>query len=171
MSLEAVVLHSSYHNHTTILSIPTCNAFPISNIRTPIVLQRPRLSSKNMLMLSVPPQSLTSSSTSRMRLRVSATSLSGSLPPPLDLTEDNIRKVLVDARIELAQIFDTSVGMTGQVELAELDGPFVKISLKGRFWHKRSTVVARVGNYLKQRIPEILEVDIEDEKQLDDSPQ
>lgn len=41
----------------------------------------------------------------------------------------------------------------GQVELAELDGPFVKISLKGRFWHKRSTVVARVGNYLKQRIP------------------
>ncbi|XP_050243722.1 uncharacterized protein LOC126692238 [Quercus robur] len=165
MSLEAVVLH---HNFTTILSIPTCNAFPISNIQTPIVLQRPRLGSKNMLMVSVPP--LTSSST-RMRLRVSATSLSGSLPPPLDLTEDNIRKVLVDARVELAQIFDTSVGMTGQVELAELDGPFVKISLKGRFWHKRSTVVARVGNYLKQRIPEILEVDIEDEKQLDDSPQ
>ncbi|XP_030926178.1 uncharacterized protein LOC115952946 [Quercus lobata] len=169
MSLEAAVLHRSYHNHTTILSIPTCNAFSISNIRTPIVLQRPRLNSKNMLMVSVPP--LTSSSTSRMRLRVSATSLSGSLPPPLDLTEDNIRKVLVDARVELAQIFDTSVGMTGQVELAELDGPFVKISLKGRFWHKRSTVVARVGNYLKQRIPEILEVDIEDEKQLDDSPQ
>lgn len=97
----------------------------------------------------------------------------------------------------------------GQVELSELDGPFVKISLKGRFWHKRSTVVARVGNYLKQRIPvsqyllsnfitiiivslslcnglhagkfflilflfpcqEILEVEIEDEKQLDDSPE
>ncbi|KAM3689640.1 hypothetical protein ACJW30_09G061100 [Castanea mollissima] len=166
MSLEAVVLH---RNHTTILSIPTCSAFPIPNVRTPIVIQRPRLSSKKMLMLSVPP--LTSSSTSRMRLQVSASSLSGSLPPPLDLTEDNIRKVLVDARVELAQIFDTSVGMTGQVELAELDGPFVKISLKGRFWHKRSTVVARVGNYLKQRIPEILEVDIEDEKQLDDSPQ
>ena len=89
----------------------------------------------------------------------------------------------------------------GQVELAELDGPFVKISLKGRFWHKRSTVVARLGNYMKQRIPvsqklvftvlcvfirmhcsftnnfwffwcqEILEVEIEDEKQLDDSPE
>lgn len=41
----------------------------------------------------------------------------------------------------------------GKVELVELDGPFVKISLKGRFWHKRSTVLARVGNYLKQRIP------------------
>ncbi|KAL4387618.1 hypothetical protein GQ457_09G018430 [Hibiscus cannabinus] len=91
--------------------------------------------------------------------------------PPLDLTEENIQLVLADARVELGQIFDTSVGMTGQVELSELDGPFVKISLKGRFWHKRSTVVARVGNYLKQRIPEILEVEIEDEKQLDDSPE
>lgn len=90
---------------------------------------------------------------------------------PLDLTEDNVRQVLADARVELAQIFDNSVGITGEAELAELDGPFVKISLRGRFWHKRSTVLARVANYLKQRIPEILEVDIEDEKQLDDSPE
>ncbi|KAM2893297.1 hypothetical protein FF1_008668 [Malus domestica] len=89
---------------------------------------------------------------------------------PLDLTEDNIRQVLADARVEFGQLFDTSVGMTGQVDLAELDGPFVKISLKGRFWHERSVVLARLANYLKQRIPEILEVDIEDEKQLDDSP-
>ncbi|KAI3465943.1 hypothetical protein Pfo_022606 [Paulownia fortunei] len=90
---------------------------------------------------------------------------------PLDLTEDNIKQVLADARIELAQLFDTSVNITGKAELAELDGPYVKISLSGRFWHKRSTVLARLGNYLKQRIPEILEVDIEDEKQLDDSPE
>ncbi|KAF7818834.1 NifU-like domain-containing protein [Senna tora] len=103
------------------------------------------------------------------KLKPLAASLS--VPPPLDLTEDNIRQVLDDARAELGQIFDTSVGMSGKVELAELDGPFVKISLKGRFWHKRSTVLARVGNYLKNRIPEILEVDIEDEKQLDDSPE
>ncbi|XP_039033549.1 uncharacterized protein LOC120169487 [Hibiscus syriacus] len=97
---------------------------------------------------------------------------SGGVPlPPLDLTEENIELVLADARVELGQLFDTSVGITGQVELSELDGPFVKISLKGRFWHKRSTVVARLGNYLKQRIPEILEVEIEDEKQLDDSPE
>ncbi|KAE8673846.1 putative Core-2/I-branching beta-1,6-N-acetylglucosaminyltransferase family protein [Hibiscus syriacus] len=86
---------------------------------------------------------------------------SGGVPlPPLDLTEENIELVLADARVEASQ-----------VELSELDGPFVKISLKGRFWHKRSTVVARLGNYLKQRIPEILEVEIEDEKQLDDSPE
>lgn len=41
----------------------------------------------------------------------------------------------------------------GVAELADLDGPFVKIRLRGRFWHKRSTVVARLANYLKQRIP------------------
>ncbi|KAL2893818.1 NifU-like protein 3 chloroplastic [Bienertia sinuspersici] len=89
---------------------------------------------------------------------------------PLDLTEDNIEAVLAEARVELAQLFDSSVGITGQAELAELDGPFVKLRLRGKFWHKRSTVIARLENYLKQRIPEILEVDIEDEKQLDDSP-
>ncbi|XP_042494055.1 uncharacterized protein LOC122073528 [Macadamia integrifolia] len=95
-------------------------------------------------------------------------SISAALPP-LDLTEDNVRQVLADARTEFAQIFDNSVGITGEAELAEVDGPFVKISLRGRFWHERSIVLARLGNYLKQRIPEILEVDIEDEKQLDDS--
>ncbi|XP_016457504.1 uncharacterized protein LOC107781330 [Nicotiana tabacum] len=95
--------------------------------------------------------------------------LSASLSP-LDLTEENINQVLEDAKAELAQLFDTSVGITGKAELAEVDGPYVKLRLSGKFWHKRSTVVARLGNYLKQRIPEILEVDIEDEKQLDDSP-
>ncbi|KAL5702767.1 hypothetical protein ACHQM5_027940 [Ranunculus cassubicifolius] len=88
----------------------------------------------------------------------------------LDLTEDNVKQVLQDARTEFAQIFDTSVGMTGKAELAEVDGPFVKIRLSGRFWHERSLVIARLGNYLKQKIPEILEVEVEDEKQLDDSP-
>lgn len=88
----------------------------------------------------------------------------------LDLTEDNVRVALDEAKSELGQLFDTSVGITGQVDLAELDGPFVKLRLKGKFWHTRATVVARIGNYLKNRIPEILEVEIEDEKQLDDSP-
>ncbi|KAE8098626.1 hypothetical protein FH972_016671 [Carpinus fangiana] len=125
---------------------------------------RPRLR-KRMLVVAQP----LTSSTSRTRLPALAAALSS--PPPLDLTEDNVAQVLADARVELAQIFDSSVGITGVVELADLDGPFVKISLKGRFWHKRSDVLARVANYLKQRIPEILEVDIEDEKQLDDSPE
>lgn len=42
---------------------------------------------------------------------------------------------------------------TGVAELAEVDGPFVKIRLKGRFWHERSLILARLGNYLKERIP------------------
>lgn len=117
--------------------------------------------------------------TRRRRVSVLATAVPNQRP--LDLTEENVRHALGEARVELAQIFDGSVGITGLrisflwlslgfwilkfdvklreesdsgvVELAELDGPFVKISLKGRFWHKRSTVVARVGNYLKNRIP------------------
>ncbi|KAI3921740.1 hypothetical protein MKX01_005429 [Papaver californicum] len=97
--------------------------------------------------------------------------ISAAHPPPLDLTEDNVREVLADARTHFAQIFDTSIGMTGVAELSEVDGPYVKISLRGRFWNERSLVLARLGNYLKQRISEILEVDIEDEKQLDDSPE
>ncbi|KAK1577556.1 hypothetical protein Q3G72_022770 [Acer saccharum] len=64
----------------------------------------------------------------------------GGVPlPPLYLTED-----------KFGQLFDRSVGMTGEAELAELDGPFVKISLRARFWHERSLVLARLGNYLKQ---------------------
>mmetsp|Transcript_10085 Transcript_10085/g.61317 ORF Transcript_10085/g.61317 Transcript_10085/m.61317 type:complete len:128 (-) Transcript_10085:1708-2091(-) len=89
----------------------------------------------------------------------------------LDLTEDNVRLVLKDARTELLQLFDESVGITGEVELADMDGPFVKLALKGRFWHRRSDVVARVGNYLQKRIPEIVEVEAEDESMLDDSPE
>uniref|UniRef100_I1NAT3 NIF system FeS cluster assembly NifU C-terminal domain-containing protein n=1 Tax=Glycine max TaxID=3847 RepID=I1NAT3_SOYBN len=115
-----------------------------------------------------PLQSLTRGKSRRMISKPISAALPA--PPPLDLTENNVKQVLEDARKELGQIFDSSVGIT-VVELADLDGPFVKISLKGRFWHKRSTVLARVANYLKQRIPEILEVDIEDEKQLDDSPE
>ncbi|XP_057868976.2 uncharacterized protein LOC131075980 isoform X2 [Cryptomeria japonica] len=87
---------------------------------------------------------------------------------PLDLTEENVNQVLVEAKSEFMQLFDPAVGIT---ELAELDGPFLKLRLKGRFWHKRSTVLARLGTYLQKRIPEILEVDIEDEAQLDDSPE
>ncbi|KAK7378842.1 hypothetical protein VNO80_04290 [Phaseolus coccineus] len=120
-----------------------------------------------------PPSTTSLQSMRRGKARRMLKPLSAALPvpPPVDLTENNVKQVLEDARQELGQIFDTSVGMTGVVELADLDGPFVKLSLRGRFWHKRSMVLARIANYLKQRIPEILEVDIEDEKQLDDSPE
>ncbi|KAJ9693155.1 hypothetical protein PVL29_012057 [Vitis rotundifolia] len=71
----------------------------------------------------------------------------------LDLTED--KQVLAGAQVDLAQIFNNSVGITGEAQLAELDGPFVKISLRGHFGHKHSTGFQN----------------IEDKKQLDDNPE
>ena len=40
----------------------------------------------------------------------------------------------------------------------ELDGPTMKIALKGRFWHATDTVLLRVQSYVCNRIPEIVEV-------------
>lgn len=58
---------------------------------------------------------------------------------------------------------------TGKVEMVELDGPVIVIRLTGRFWHKRSDVLARVGSYVQERIPECVAVEIEDESQLEDA--
>jgi hypothetical protein len=52
------------------------------------------------------------------------------------------------------------------VDFVELDGPVVVLRLKGRFWHERTTVLDRVANFLQQRIPEIIDVVVEDEWQL-----
>ncbi|KAJ1434926.1 P-loop containing nucleoside triphosphate hydrolase [Sesbania bispinosa] len=102
--------------------------------------------------IHTPASPLQSVTSGKLRRKLKPLSASLPVPPPLDLTEDNIMQVLADAQTVLGQIFDTSIGITGVVELADLEGPFVKIGLKGRFWHKSSTVVARVGSYLKQRI-------------------
>ncbi|KAH8522513.1 hypothetical protein H0E87_003234 [Populus deltoides] len=174
MSTEVMFLRSHcYHvpERTSPLLSP-CTYSVYANIRSdhPVRLMRRRLAAPKLLML---PQ-VQRPNRKPSPLTTITAAAAGVPLPPLDLTEENVKQVLVDARAEasiLGQIFDTSVGITGQVELAELDGPFVVISLKGRFWHERSMVVARIGNYLKQRIPEILEVEIEDEKQLDDSPE
>ncbi|KAJ1394563.1 NIF system FeS cluster assembly, NifU, C-terminal [Sesbania bispinosa] len=153
------------HNHNVSSLKPSLSSkCSTTSYRTP----NPPFKTTHIHTPNSPLRSLTSG---KPRRKLKPLSASLPVPPPLDLTEDNILQVLADARTVLGQIFDTSVGITGVVELADLDGPFVKIRLKGRFWHKRTTVVARVGNYLKQRIPEILEVEIEDEKQLDDSPE
>ena len=89
----------------------------------------------------------------------------------LEMDEETVMRVLNACREEIGTVFgytaeNRGVGITGGVDLVELDGPVVVLRLKGRFWHERSTVLARVANYLTQRIPEIIDVIVEDEWQL-----
>jgi len=91
----------------------------------------------------------------------------------LELTEETVLGLISACRGELGTLFGYSeenrgVGITGGVEYRGMDGPTVIIGLKGRFWHTRSTVLDRVANYLQQRIPEIVSVEIEDPWQLTD---
>ena len=93
---------------------------------------------------------------------------------PLVMTEENVEAVLADCEETLGTLFGSnaqslSVGITGHVELAELNGPFVIVRLSGRFWHARSTVLERVQSFIVERIPECAGVDVEDPSMLDDS--
>lgn len=61
----------------------------------------------------------------------------------------------------------------GEIDLVEVDGPTIVVSLKGRFWHATDTVMLRVESFIKNRIPEVLEVvldksksDIKDDNRL-----
>ena len=90
------------------------------------------------------------------------------------LTEENAIAVLDECMNDLGTMFGTNadstrVGITGVVEFVELDGPMLVVRLKGRFWHQRSRVVERVSSYVLERIPECVDVIIEDAEQLDDA--
>ena len=50
----------------------------------------------------------------------------------------------------------------------QVDGPFVTLELRGRFWHRRETVLRNAAVYLRQRIPELAEVDVADARMLMD---
>lgn len=91
----------------------------------------------------------------------------------LELAEEIVLGLLSACRYELGTLFgytaeNRGVGITGGVDFVGLDGPTVVIRLKGRFWHERTTVLDRVGNYLQQRVPEIVDVVVEDPWQLTD---
>ena len=95
-------------------------------------------------------------------------------PEPRILTEENAIDVLNECMADIGTMFGTEassrgVGITGEVEFVELDGPILVVRLKGRFWHQRTRVVERVESYVLERIPECVEVVIEDAEQLDDS--
>ena len=89
----------------------------------------------------------------------------------LELSEENVEGVLAACREEIGTLFGYSaenrgVGITGGVDFLYLDGPSVVVRLKGRFWHLRTTVLERVGAYIKGRIPEVIDVMVEDEWEL-----
>lgn len=62
-----------------------------------------------------------------------------------------------------------NIGISGDIQLLELDGPVVVLTLRGRFWHRRETVLRNAGAFLSQRIPEIAEVTVADEEELLDT--
>ncbi|KAK1747709.1 hypothetical protein QTG54_001672 [Skeletonema marinoi] len=95
----------------------------------------------------------------------------------LELSEENVQGVLAACRQEIGTMFgyqaeNRGVGITGGVDYVDLDGPTeVSVypsrgSFEGRFWHQRPTVLTRVGAYLMGRIPEIVDVVVEDEYEL-----
>lgn len=94
----------------------------------------------------------------------------GSVVP---LTEENVQAILAACRVEIGTMFGYSaenrgVGITGGVDFVDFDGPTVILKLHGRFWHQRPTVLNRVGSYIQNRIPEVIDVDVEDPYELTD---
>ena len=61
-----------------------------------------------------------------------------------------------------------AVGITGEIDFHSLDGPEVKLSLSGKFWHKRSTVLGRAAMYLNARIPELTSIFVSSPSELED---
>lgn len=95
---------------------------------------------------------------------------------PLELCEENAVIVIDELKEELGTIFgydpkSREVGITGHIEFVECDGPTIRVKLGGRFWHATDTVMMRVESFVRQRIPEVMEVvlDIESSDIQDDN--
>lgn len=61
-----------------------------------------------------------------------------------------------------------SIGVTGSLSFVEMCGPEVTLSLSGKFWHRRETVLGRAAMWLNARIPEITDVMVADPEELND---
>jgi hypothetical protein len=91
------------------------------------------------------------------------------------LDEENVRECLEEL-VESdygQQMFgcnerSASIGVTGSIDLVEVSGPEVTLKLDGEFWHKRGTVLGRAAMWLNARMPEITDVLVEDQEELQD---
>ncbi len=88
-----------------------------------------------------------------------------------DYTDENVRAVLDEFMAAAPSMFGCheearSVGITGDVGLVELDGPVVVLTLRGRFWHRRDTVLRNAAAYLMNEMPEISSCEIGDPDEL-----
>jgi hypothetical protein len=95
---------------------------------------------------------------------------------PLELCDENAEQVMNEVRSELGTIFgydpaSQAVGISGKIELIEIDGPTIKVALNGRFWHATDTVMLRVKSFIQNRIPEVIDVilDIDKSNIIDDN--
>ena len=62
----------------------------------------------------------------------------------------------------------SSHGITGEISLSDVEGPEVILELEGKFWHRRETVLGRAAVWLNARMPEIVQVRVNDMEELQD---
>jgi hypothetical protein len=100
---------------------------------------------------------------------------SDAVVPTVTLTEENIQECL--ETLVMSDYGQTmfgcherpaSVGITGRVELVELQGPEVVLRLEGSFWHRRETVLGRAAVWLNACMPELVQVRVDDLEELED---
>merc|ERR1711933_671104 len=61
-----------------------------------------------------------------------------------------------------------SYGITGELSFVEIVGPDVYLKMKGKFWHRRATVLGQAAVWLNACIPEITSVSVVDKEELND---
>ena len=117
----------------------------------------------------------TESSSSQLSYNIYDDWRSDAVVDTMYLDEDNVKECLEefiesDYGTTMFGCHDraASIGITGSIEFVELCGPEVTLSLKGKFWHKRSTVLGRAAMWLNARIPEITDVVVADLEDLQD---
>uniref|UniRef100_A0A7S0JE06 Uncharacterized protein n=1 Tax=Calcidiscus leptoporus TaxID=127549 RepID=A0A7S0JE06_9EUKA len=55
-----------------------------------------------------------------------------------------------------------AIGISGSIALRELDGPVAVLTLSGRFWHRRATVLRNAKAWLRRRWPELSDAQVAD---------